>query len=60
MNQKAVGSFGAAGASLSEGEPCRGPGVAEEESIPALVPLRRAEGASLLLSSCDYRLHIGI
>jgi hypothetical protein len=46
---------------LADGEPCCGLGAAAEESTFGFAPrLRPPEGASTLLSACEYRMRIGI
>jgi hypothetical protein len=56
----ADGGLGFAAGVRLESEPCCGLGASEEESAAAPFRRRRAEGASHILASCDYRLHIGI
>jgi hypothetical protein len=48
------------GAIRVERESCCGLGIAEEESIPAMVPRGDAARIPLLFATCDYRLHLGI
>lgn len=49
-----------AGAIRVERESCCGLGIAEEESIPAMIPRGEADQVPLLFATCDYRLHLGI
>jgi hypothetical protein len=64
MNRKMIAPGAALMASASliaDGEPCCGLGDQAEESLFGFAPRRRSpEGASLPLSACEYRLHIGI